>query len=438
MNRKFRLYAAVTLVALFVAGCSGPCSKLDSITAPKAGGGNASFAVYAAMGTSIGAGYESGGLVYRHQVHAYPALFAGQVGAAFTYPAISDSGLPPLLRLVSLVGPVILPGSHPGQPTNLALPTPYTNMSIPGALLFDVADSSQYGRSAIIGIVQRGQGTILQQVVRLRPTFVSIEYGANEVLGPATQGSGTPLFSVPQFGGLLHITLDALQDSLPNAKLALFTVPDVTSIPFVTTIKPYLVNPADGSNIPLLTAVDTEHPAGQLNDDDFVLLTAASLLAGGTGIPVAAGGNGNPLPDQVVLSASEASAIRAAVDGYNTAIRAEADARGEAVVDLHGLLITAASTGFQIGGVRYSSAFITGGLFGLDGVHPTDLAHGLIANTMIDAVNATFGATVPHVTLPAAESYTSSRARPVPPETGTGFPRVEGLDEVLRSLFPRR
>ena len=34
MNRKIRLYAAVTLVALFVAGCSGPCDRIDAINAP--------------------------------------------------------------------------------------------------------------------------------------------------------------------------------------------------------------------------------------------------------------------------------------------------------------------------------------------------------------------------------------------------------------------
>jgi hypothetical protein len=433
MNRRIRLYAAVTLVALFVAGCSGPCSKIDPITAPKAGGGSADFSVYAAMGTSIGAGTESGGLVFRHQEHAYPALFARQVGSAFTYPAISDSGLPALLRLVSLgTSPVILPGSHPGQPANLTWPASYTNMSIPGALLADAADSSLYGRSQIFAIIQRGRGTILQQVASLHPTFVSFEYGANEVLGPATSGSGTPGIDWMTFRRLLRATLDALQDSLPNAKLALFTVPDVTSIPFVTTIKPYLVNPANGSHIPLIG------PDGLLGESDFVLLTAATLLAGGTGIPVEVGGNGNPLPDQVVLSAGEADDLRYQLDSYNHDIEDEAGIRGMALVDLHGLLVRAATTGIQVGAARYSSAFLTGGLFSLDGVHPTDLAHGLIANILIDAVNAKFGASVPHVNLSDAETYTSSRLRRAGEEGSVGRLRIEGLEEVLRTLFPRR
>ncbi len=436
MNRMIRRYAAVTLAALFVAGTIGSCSKIKPISAPVAGGGSASFSLYAAMGTSIGAGYQSGGLVYRHQLHAYPALFARQVGSTFTYPAISDSGLPPLLRLISLAGPVILPGTHRGAPTNLALPTPYTNMSVPGALLFDVMDSTLYapgsGRDTIFSIIARRQGTILQQIVRLRPTFVSFEFGANEVLGPATRGSGTPLFSAAQFAGLLHVTLDSLQAGLPSTKLALFTVPDVTTIPFVTTIKPYLVNPADGSHIPLIG------PGGALTESDFVLLTAAPYLAAGIGVPVAAGGTGNPLPSGVVLLASDASSIRSAVDGYNAAIAAEAAGRGAALVDLHGLLITAATTGLRIGATSYSSAFLTGGLFSLDGIHPTDLGHGIIANAMIDAVNAQFGASVPHVSLSDAATATASRLRPARGEGDARWPRIEGLAEALRALYPRR
>ena len=215
-------------------------------------------------------------------------------------------------------------------------------------------------------------------------------------------------------------------------------MPDVTSIPFVTTIKPYVTLP-NGTRVPLVTAVDDAHPRGGLNPDDYVLLTASGLLAAGTGVPIALGGNGNPLPGAVVLTAAEAASIQGAVDGYNVAIRAEATARGAALVDLHGLLRAAATTGIQVGGARYTSAFLTGGLFSLDGVHPTDLGHGLIANSMIDAVNAEFGASVPHVSLPAVETHTASLVQPAPAGEGAArFPRVEGLGDMLKILSPRR
>src|SRR5205085_8999393 len=70
------------------------------------------------------------------------------------------------------------------------------------------------------------------------------------------------------------------------------------------------------------------------------------------------------------------------------AIAAEASARGAALVDFHALLADIARNGFTYNGVRYTTAYVTGGLFSLDGVHPTDLGYGVIANRMIDAVRS--------------------------------------------------
>jgi hypothetical protein len=443
MNRKIRLYAAVVLVALFVAGCSGPCATIKPINAPAAKGGNASFATYVALGTSISAGGQSGGLVETHQAYAFPALFARQAGtSAFTYDRISPDGIPALLRLVSL-SPLVIDntGRTTGAPRDLAQPTPYHNLGVYGSLLYDCDSTTYYTISpyaAFFGMVARGQGSLLHQAAALEPTFVSFEYGANEVLGPALAGSGTPLFSVPQFTGILAYTLADLHTLMPDAKLAIFNVPDVTSIPYVNTIKPYVVHPANGSHIPLLCSEDADHPAGRLNEDDYVLLTATTSLQAGTGVPIPLGGNGNPLPNSQVLTASEAATLQAAVDGYNAAIAAAAATHGAALVDLNGLFARIASTGYDYRGVHYSGAFVTGGLFSLDGVHPTDLSQGLLANAMISAVNARFGAAVPLVDLGEVATLTSSRARPAQEEGAAAWPTVEGLDEMLKVFTARR
>ena len=437
MNRKIRLYAAVTLVALFVAGCSGPCSTIKPINAPAATGGNADFTTYVALGTSISAGGQSGGLVETHQAQAFPALFAHQAGAsAFTCDRVSPDGIPPLLRLVSL-SPLVVSnsGRSMGAPRDLAQATPYHNLGVYGSMLYDCDSTTYYTISpyaAFFGMVARGQGSLLHQAAALNPTFLSLEYGANEVLGAALAGSGTPLFSVPQFTGILAYTLADLHTLLPDAKLAIFNVPDVTSIPYVNTVKPYVVNPANGSHIPLIG------PAGLLSESDFVLLTAIDSLHVGTGIPAPAGGNGRPLLDSQVLTASEAASLQAAVEGYNAAIATAAAAHGTALVDLHALFAKIAATGYDFRGAHYSSAFVTGGIFSLDGVHPTDFAQGLLANTMIQAVNAKFGATIPLVDLGGVATLTSSRAQPAQEEGGMTWPRVEGLDEMLRVFTARR
>jgi hypothetical protein len=432
MNRRFRLYAAVTLVALLVAGC-GPCERLDPVTAPVATGGGADLTTYVALGTSIGAGTQSGGLVNNHQVRSYAALFAQQVGAPFTYPAISYPGIPALLNLVSLSGPVIEQLEGTGVPTNFDQATSYTNLSVPGAVLYDVANSARYG-SGMFPVILRGKGTMLAQAVGLHATFLSFEFGANEVLGPATTGSGTPVLSAGAFGALLTGTLDAVHAALPNAKLAIFTVPDVTTIPFVTTIKPYFT--VAGNRVYYLCATDAQHLNGTLNPDDYVLLSASSYLATGVGVPSAYGGTGAPLPGALVLTETEAASLRDALNGYNASIRAEAAARGMAVVDLHGLLVTAATTGIQVGGARYTSAFLTGGLLSLDGCHPSDLGQGLLANMMIEAVNRQFGSSIAYASLPQVETYTASAEEvTLGPNGLVGLPKVEGLQETLRQTL---
>ena len=445
MNRKIRLYAAVTLVALFVAGCSGPCDTIKPITAPAATGGRADFTTYVALGTSISAGGQSGGIVETHQACAFPALFAHQIHAsAFTYDRVTPDGILPLLRLVSLTPLVI---SNAGQSQGITLDrhqlTPFHNLGVYGSLLYDVTTPARYASpacSTYFGMVTRGRGTVLHEAAESNPSFVSLEYGANEVLGSVLAGLGTPAFSVGTFTFLLTTTLDSLHTRLPDAKLAIFNVPDVTTIPYVTTIKPFVVVPATGDTVWLLCSVDEDHPDGTLNPDDHVLLTASASLAAGTGLPTALGGNGNPLPDAQVLTAGETAGIQAAVEGYNDAISAAAAAypSGAALVDLHALFARLAARGYDFQGVHYSTAFVSGGLFSLDGVHPSDFAHGLIANAMIDAVNAKFGASVPVVDLHEVQHLTPLQARPAAVEGGAAWPRVEGLDQLLKAIPARR
>jgi len=429
------------LAAALIAGCG----EIAPLAAPAARSGDANFSVYAAMGTSITAGWQSGGLVDYHQRHSYAAVFARQAGSAtFTEPTVSPDGLPPLLRILSL-SPLIISniGRTNGTPTNALQPTPYHDMGVPGALLVDAADSTYYygglpRSSLMFDLIVRHRGTILGQVASLAPTFVSLEYGSNEVLGAAANGSGTAALDAATFAALLHGTLDAVQALIPGAKLALVTVPNMPDIPYFTTFSPYTVRLSTGAPVPLIG------PGGApLAPNDFVLLNAGQDLASGKGIPVGAynyvnpgaAGTGQPLDDAEVLSAAEAASITATVDGYNNAIHSEASARGAALVDLHGLLQTAATVGLRFQGTVYTPRYITGGLFSLDGVHPNDLAHGFVANMMIDAVNSTFGSTIPHADLSQAASITASRLRPDRSEAPR-YPVVAGGEDYYRAMFP--
>ena len=364
--------------------------------------GQASFTKYVALGDSLTAGFSSGSINATYQSKSYPALLAKQFGIAdFQQPLVSPPGLPGILQLVRLVPtPVIAPTPGSGAPTNLNLPRPYDNLAVPGATVHDLLTKTRStSANDPTDLVLRQLGfTQLQQGLSLKPTFVTLWIGNNDALGSATAGTDQLLTPLASFESDYRTIAGAIAAS--GAKMAIATIPDVTTIPFVTTLTRFIPNPAtgrpaviNGNFVPLIG------PDGPLQPGDFVLLTATAELAVGHGIPVALGGAGVPLSNSVVLNASEAANVRARVNQYNTVIRAVASERGAALVDANALLTELATTGVEVGGITYTSAFLSGGVFSYDGVHPTRFGYAFLANAFIDAIDEKFGNTVEEVNL---------------------------------------
>jgi len=76
------------------------------------------------------------------------------------------------------------------------------------------------------------------------------------------------------------------------------------------------------------------------------------------------------------------------------------------------VLDRAAASGVRLAGTTFTTAYLTGGLFSVDGVHPTDLFHGLLCNEMIATVNARFGSRIPILDLSRVMTPTSSSLAP--------------------------
>src|SRR5262249_41847340 len=132
----------------------------------------------------------------------------------------------------------------PGSPTNLALARPYNNLGIPGATVVDYATKTTDGGGAF-DFVLRGLGTAPAQAVALHPTFITLWIGSNDVLGAVGRGptiDGVPLPPTPAFRVAYGQVVETLKAS--GATIYAATIPDVTNIPFVTTIPPVVVNPA--------------------------------------------------------------------------------------------------------------------------------------------------------------------------------------------------
>ncbi len=384
------------------------------------------FSRYVALGDSLTAGYASGGLAKYYQDFSVPALIARQAGVTnFQQPIISDPGIAPVLQLKALVVNPAIPGGispvllatpgNPGSPINAGLTTPYNNLGIPGAntadLLTRTGDitkllSGHIDPSTIMYdlVLRDGQHTAIQQAIALNPTFVTVWAGSNDALGAVQAGiavDDVTLTTTATFQQAYQTLLGAIKQNAPNAKVVVATVQQV--LPYGTALKPYLINPANGSHIPLIGA------NGMITEQDYLTLPAATLLAQGIGIPTAAGGTGKPLPEGyvdaqgvhagVVVRAATFAKIMQRVTEYNTVIKATAQAMGYPVVDMNAVYANWDANGYMVGGVKLTTAFLTGGIFSYDGLHDQRLGCALVANEFIKVINRGYGAKIPLVNL---------------------------------------
>ena len=393
MSHRFTRFAVAVLALLAVAAAPQAARAVDT--------GSATFSKYVALGDSLTAGFSSGSINVDFQSSSYPSLIfqqaTGQARTAFEQPLVSAPGLPPILELKQLVPiPVIAPKGGQGQPINLTLPRPYDNMAVPGANVHDVlVKKLSVDANDPTDLVLRKQGfTQLEQGLSLHPTFVTLWIGNNDALSAATNGNPALLTDAAQFDAEYKAIANAIAGL--GAKMAIATIPDVTSIPFVTTLTRFIINPATGQ--PVLVGGNPVPLIG-VDAGDFVLLSATRAEALGFGIPVALGGNGQALPGNVVLTPSEVATIQARVAAYNTTIRSVASDKGAALVDANATLADLATRGINVGGVTFTAKFLSGGVFSYDGVHPTPFGYAFVANMFIDAINAKFGGHIPQVDL---------------------------------------
>lgn len=384
--------AALAFAALVI----GACSSLDPIRRPAAITGEADFSSYVAIGTSISMGIQSAGLVDQYQSFSFPALLAlatGANGGNFVQPLVLSPGIPPVLDLVgfTIEGQPILqprPGTPPAGPI---IPRPadgYDNLGISGAVVANaLSKTTGDDPTNYFDLVLQGQGTMLRQALAQRPTFVTVELGVNDAVRAVLAGTDAALITSGEFQALYTQVMDSLVAAPTAPGLALMNIPNVTDIPFATAIGLDVVGPGG--------VVRLKDAAGPLPDGSRILLTAGELIAGGYGLP----GLAPPLPDSLVLTVAEVANIEAAVAAYNAVIAQQASARGAALADAHGLFARAHAEGIVVAGTRYTTAYLRGGLFSRDGIHPSSLGHGLLANEFIRAINARFGGSIPAVDL---------------------------------------
>jgi len=279
-----------------------------------------------------------------------------------------------------------------------------------------------------------GIGSQFLQAQALNPTFVTLWIGNNDVLGFATSGGTSPAAptDVPTFTALYGATGAAIASL--GADVVIGNIPDVSTIAFFTTVGPQMYL----AGVPgLVYQQHDEFGPGTGQIDDTGLLTGVVLitLRGSSyagligqptgqfyrdfGFPALPPGidttqafgvtSANPWPNALILDPDEIATATATVDAYNTVIAATANTNGFGLVDFNAYFKTIFNNGIVINGITFATTFVEGGLFSLDGVHPTSQGQAIIANEFIKVVNSNFSANLPLIdvsTIPGSLTLT--------------------------------
>jgi hypothetical protein len=257
--------------------------------------------------------------------------------------------------------------------------------------------------------------SMLSDAMLLNPTFFSLFIGNNDVLLYAANGGAPPatITSQAAFNTSINTIISTLTSN--GAKGVVGNIPDITALPFFTTI-PWnaltlsqgladslnhiywangtpggLYNFKAGNNGFLIK--DPSAPLGQrlMKEGELILLDVPL-----NSIKCDKLGSLKPIPNQYILTATEISNIQTAVSAFNSIIQSTAQAKSLAFVDVNAFL-KQTQTGISYDGISLNAQFVTGGAFSLDGIHLNPIGNALLANQFIQAINNTYNSTIPQV-----------------------------------------
>lgn len=428
----FILLASIVLFA----GCK---PELD---VPSPDKGSLDVSKYVSIGNSITAGFADAALYYDGQVVAYPNLLATQFktigGGNFNqaYVPVGSVGVGSSLNARYVLGfktdckgvnalspaPVAASGDLSIFFTSVAAQGPFNNIGVPGAKAITTVYPG-YGNTAngagnynpfftrMLNSSEYATASMLSKAAEQNPTFFSLFIGNNDVLGFAASGGTsdaiTPSAGAPGIG--FDASIDAIISTMTGngAKGVIGNVPDVTSLPYFTTI-PYNGLTLTATQAAQLSAAlgttftegsnpfvieDKAAPGGfrKIKSTELVLLNTPQ-----DSLKCSSWGATKPLKDMYVLTESEIAKLQGAVSAYNAKLKAVAAAKGLAFVDVNQFLAQV-KKGIVYNGIAVSTSFVSGGAFSLDGIHLTPRGNAMLANEFIKSINATYGSTVPQV-----------------------------------------
>lgn len=323
---------------------------------------------FVGMGDSIGEGVQSADANYATQPYSFLNLMAWRMGAPFPQPYI-QTGL--FASVSSLDGRARI---DPGvQGRNLAV-----SGADVGSLLRDRADALSPGEinSETDLVLFPRLGSQMEIAEQLQPQVVACWIGNNDALGAVLAYDhldASQLTPVDQFEADFTEIVTRLGNV--GAKAVFGTIPDVTRIA-------YLIDRTD-----LIRFFGTDHG---LPEGSWTTLPTLMGLLFGTVEPAIL------QQPNYVLDSVERAAISDRIAAFNAIIRRVATEHGMAVADTAWMFDALGANPPVIAGLTISTRYL-GGLFSLDGVHPSNFGQAIAAFVFINALNAHYGLNIPQL-----------------------------------------
>jgi hypothetical protein len=411
------ILSTVSLSLLLVLGA---CKPKYEATAPVQGEMNPTRFVM--IGGGHAGGYMDDALTHEGQLNSVANIIAEQFksvgGGSFNQPLISQNSIGISLtnlapfklgyktdcKNVTSLSPIRIAtgGDLSVFNDNLYLASnKFGNFGIPGMKLLDVSSTSFANVNPFFKrMTSSTSSSVLDNVMGVDPTFFSIFLGIEDLMDYAKSGGkNNNLPSTATFETAYNNLVQVLTAN--GAKGVVATIPDVTQMPYFTTI-PWNGLNLDESNVTTLNNIYNplgfffelgsnpfmiEDPAAndfgvrQLLDGEMILLSVPldSVKCNQMGVLF-------PLRTEFVLTLSEIETLRNQIAAYNTIIKTIASQNNLAVVETDKFAQNL-TDGFVYNGISMSAKFVSGGAYSLDGIHYNAKGNALLANEFIKAIN---------------------------------------------------
>jgi hypothetical protein len=423
----------------FIFGCK------PNLDIPEPSAGDANFTKSIAVGGNYMAGYQDGALFHDGQVRSIPALLARQFasvdGGDFHQVLLPDNdglgwnykaweswfvkashlnyrfdcegtrSLGPVKDSLSRNSASLLFANN-YSPSNCNFSIPFARTAELFSATLGINPGMNNRNPYYFRIASNpGTSTAMAEAQNSNATFFSAWLGMEDIYEYARRGGeGTTIMPAATFATYLDSVFSSLTAN--GAKGCIANIPDFRNFPYYTLI-PWNGADLTASKADSLSDIyetaglthivfhegangfvinDANAPAGvrQIHTGEYITLSVPldSMKCDFLGVLFAV------LPDQYVLDSSEVAFIDQSIASYNAVIAQKAQQYGLAFVDANSYF-NSVHAGIKWNGVAFTTEFVSGGFYSLDGYHPNQNGYALITNEFIKAINLKFKASIP-------------------------------------------